>query len=160
MGIYEYAGTNNTGLPHQVDLKDNGEPISECEFGSAFEMGDANFNVSSADGKTAFFTIKSCEGHPEQMYARVDASKTYFASESQCTRTASDPGGACYTPALTGGPYGEGGLADAIFQSATLDGSRVFFTTYQQLVNGDTNQSNDLYRYELPSASNPTRHPL
>ena len=51
------------------------------------------------------------------------------------------------------------GAADDL-QSATLDGSRVFFTTKQQLVNGDTNESSDLYLYDMPSASNPTRRPL
>jgi hypothetical protein len=158
-GIYEFAGTENTGPPHEVDLNNNGEPISECVFGSSFEPGHAFYEASSANGSTVFLQIKACEGHPQQIYVRVNASKTYFASESQCTRTASDPGGACYTPALEYGAYGEGGPADAIFQSATLDGSRVFFMTRQQLVNGDTNKSTDIYRYELPSSSTPNPSP-
>ena len=35
----------------------------------------------------------------------------------------------------------------------------MFFTTSQQLLNDDTNESSDLYRYELPSASNPNPSP-
>jgi Tol biopolymer transport system component len=159
LGIYEYAGTNNIGPPREVDVKDDGKPISECVFGGAFEEGYSNFSGSSSDGKAAFVTIKACEGHAQQVWARVDASKTYFVSESQCTRIASDPGGACYTPVLTPGPYGEAGPADAIFESVIPDGSRVFFTTSQQLINGDTNKSSDLYRYELPSVSNPNPSP-
>jgi hypothetical protein len=155
LGIYEYEGTGNTALPHRVDLKNNGEPISECPQGGFF-IGVSWFDATSADGKTVFFTKKPCEGHAEELFARVDASKTIFVSESQCTRTAAEPGGACYTPP---GPYAEGGPADATFQSATLDASRVFFTTAQQLVNGDTNKSTDLYRYELPSVSNPNPSP-
>ncbi len=158
LGVYEYEGTGNTALPRRLDVKNNGEPISECAQGG-FYIGVSWFNATSADGKTVFFTRKSCEGRPQELYARVDASKTIFVSESQCTRTAADPGGACYTPALAPGPYGEAGSADSIFQSATLDGSRVYFTTSQQLVNDDTNKSTDLYRYELPSASNPNPSP-
>jgi hypothetical protein len=159
LGLYEFEGTGNTGLPRRVDVRDNGEAISECEIGTSRFAGASEFAASSSDGKTVFFTIKSCEGHAEQLWVRVNASKSYFASESRCTRTASDPGGACYTPPLVPGPGGEGGGGDAIFESATLSGSRVFFTTSQQLVNGDTNKSGDLYRYELPSASNPNPSP-
>ena len=156
-GLYEYEGTGNTGPPtRRVDLKNNGEPISECLNG-LFREGAAEYNGSSADGKTVFFTEHACEGHAQQLWVRVNASKSYFASESQCTRSPSDPGGACYTPVLNPPPFA--GPADAIFQSATLSGSRVFFTTSQQLVNGDTNKSNDLYRYELPSVSNPNPSP-
>jgi hypothetical protein len=158
VGLYEYEGTGNTGLPRRVDLKNNGEPISECPQGGFYE-GVSSFNGSSADGKTVFFTRKACEGRPNELYARVDASKTIFVSESQCTRTAAEPGGACYMPARDPDQHGEGGGADAVFVGATLDGSRVFFTTSQQLVNGDTNKSNDLYCYELPSASNPNPSP-
>ena len=158
LGVYEYEGTGNTAPPRRVDVKNNGEPISECNQGGFFH-GVSWFSGTSADGKTALFTRKSCEGRPQELYARVDASKTIFVSESQCTRTAADPGGACYTPALALGPYGEAGPADSLVQSLTLDGSRVFFTTAQQLLNADTDKSTDLYRYELPSASNPNPSP-
>ena len=159
LGIYEFEGTGNTGIPRQVDVKNNGEPISQCTFGGSGNAGSSVPAASSFDGKTVVVTIKGCEGHAEELWARVNASKSYFVSESQCTRTPSDPGGACYTPALAYGPYGESGPADAIFEGATPDGSNVFFTTSQQLVNGDTNHSNDLYRYELPSTSNPNPSP-
>ena len=156
-GLYEYEGTGNTGPPtRRVDLKNNGEPISEC-LNQLFREGASEFNASSADGKTVFFTEHACEGHAQQLWVRVNASKSYFASESQCTRSPSDPGGACYTPVLNPPPFA--GPADAIFESATLSGSRVFFTTSQQLVNGDINKSADLYRYELPSVANPDPSP-
>ena len=158
-GVYEFEGTGNTGIPRRVDVKDDGEPISECGFNSSPFAGSANFNGSSADGKTALVTIKACEGHAQQLWARVDAAKSYFVSESQCTRTASDPGGACYTPPVVPNEHGVSGPPDAIFEGVTPDGSRVFFTTGQQLVNDDTNQSIDIYRYEFPSASNPSPSP-
>ncbi len=158
IGLYEFEGTGNTGIPRRIDVKDNGEPISECEVGEFF-AGTSNYDASSSDGKTVFFSIKGCEGHAMQVWARADASKTYFASESQCTRTPSDPGGACYTPPGVADGEGNAGAADAIYESTIPSGSRVFFTTSQQLVNGDTNKSRDLYRYELPTAANPSPSP-
>ena len=35
----------NTGPPREIDVNDNGEPISECVFGSAFEKGHSNFDA-------------------------------------------------------------------------------------------------------------------
>ena len=143
-GIYEFEGTGNTGIPRRIDVDNSGEPISECQSG-AFLEGPTTFDMSSFDGKTVYFTIKACEGHPAELFARVNASKTYYVSESQCTRAASDPGGTCNAP------------ADALYwqaPSVTPDGSHIVFTTTQQLVNGDTNQSSDLYLYDLPTASN------
>jgi hypothetical protein len=157
-GIYEFVGTGNTGIPRRIDLDNAGNALSECSSGSFIE-GATTFDTANTDGKTVFFTIKACEGHPAELFARVDASKTYFISESQCTRTASDPGGACNAPAE--GVYwynGESSYGTPIGESvsATPDGSHFAFTTTQQLVNGDTNQSADLYLYDLPTASNPS----
>ena len=75
----------------------------------------------------------------------MDASKTYFASKSQCTRTAGDPGGVCNDrnePRHS--KEGPGRLR-----------GRTVFITNQQLVNGDTDQTKDLYQYILPTASEP-----
>jgi hypothetical protein len=49
-----------------------------------------------------------------------------------------DPGGVC------------NGLAAANYVGGAHDGSRVFFTTSQQLVNADTDQTNDLYECDIP----------
>jgi hypothetical protein len=68
----------------------------------------------------------------------VGGSASVAVSGSECTRTSGDPGGACNAPS---------GLT---FAGAANDGSRVFFTTTQQLLNGDTDQTNDLYECEIP----------
>lgn len=151
-GLYEFEGTGNVGPPRRIDLLDSGEPISNC-FAGNFVEGASTFDSASDDGSTVFFTEKGCEGHPAQVWARVDASKSYFASQSQCTRTAGDPGGACYEP--WDGTYTGG----ATFQSGATDGSRVVFTTQQQLLNEDTNEDNDIYEYVLPTESDPNPSP-
>ena len=145
-GLYEYVGTGNTELPSRIDLKNDGTPISNCRV----EIDYANaayFNKFSADGKTVWFTIRECEGHKEQIYARVNASKTYFVSQSQCTRTAGDPGGACNAE------------TSPSFERMSRDASRAVFTTDQQLLNSDTDQTKDLYQYILPTASDPNPSP-
>ena len=68
---------------------------------------------------------------------------TVAVSGSECTRTAGDPGGACNSISAAG------------YAGAAKDGSRVFFTTRQQLVNGDTDNSNDLYACDIPPGSPP-----
>ena len=89
LGIYEYAGTNNTGLA--------ASGRSERQWGTDLRMrfrlgtskwADANFNCVKRrrENSRLLHDKGRVKGTPEQMYARVDASKSYFASESQCTR--------------------------------------------------------------------------
>jgi hypothetical protein len=148
-GVYEYVGTGND-MPRRVDLDNANEPVSECPPNGSFPQGAKGDSVST-DGQTIFFTASGgcgAAGPPaDEVWARVDGNKSYDASQSHCTRTAGDPGGVCNAP------------APAEFVKAAPDGSSVYFTTPQQLVNGDTDQTNDLYRYELPTASNPNPSP-
>ena len=145
-GLYEYVGTGN-GAPSRLDLDNSGQPISECTGrptgGGAF--GGAEGKAVSADGRTVFFVaIGGCgpSGPPaDEVWARVDGTTSYNASESQCTRVD------CNAP------------APARFAGAARDGSSVFFTTTQQLVNSDTDEAVDLYVYHLPTASDPNPSP-
>ncbi len=73
------------------------------------------------------------------VYARVSGTTTIAVSASQCTRISSDPGGACNATSSPG------------FAGANADGTRVYFTTSQQLVNGDTDDTSDLYECDIPS---------
>jgi hypothetical protein len=125
--LYEYVGTGNEGLPLSVSIDNTG----------ASTPGEACPAGMSADGRViAFFS--GCNGGLLQLWARVGGSATVAVSHSECTRTSSDPGGACNA------------LAPAEFAGMPTDGSRVYFTSAQQLVNGDTDQTNDLYECEIP----------
>jgi hypothetical protein len=81
----------------------------------------------SEDGSKIFFTT------PEdgQIYVRLNGSATEHISESQ--RSVPE------TP------------QPATYWTATSDGSAVFFTTAEQLVNGDEDSSVDLYRFDIAS---------
>ncbi len=138
-GVYEFVGTGND-QPRRVDLDNSGNAITTCgESVGAEGLRSAFDNAVSTDGSRLVFTVAGGCGAPNpparEIWARVDATASIDVSASQCTRPD------CNAP------------ADATFEAATPDGSRVFFTTAQQLVNGDTDQTYDLYACELPSGT-------
>ena len=114
-------------------------PVSVDNTGTP-TPGETCFNNISNDGRVIVFTTgcPTGSGVQQTVLARVGESATVAVSRSECTRTSGDPGGLCNAP------------ANAAFAGAATDGSRVYFTTTQQLVNGDTDQSNDLYECEIP----------
>lgn len=125
--LYEYVGTGND-RPELVGVDNAGHQISQ---GETCESG------ISTDGRVVFFD-PGCSGGTPQVWLRINGTTTIEASASECTRTVADPDGACNGP------------AEANFKGAANDGSRVYFTTTQQLLNGDTDETNDLYACEIP----------
>jgi hypothetical protein len=144
-GVYEFVGTGNSA-PRRVDLDDAGQPISGCN-GSSTPIGPrvgAEGKAVSSDGRTIIFiAVGGCGSGPpaDEVWARVDGTSSYDASESHCSRID------CNAP------------APARFAGAARDGSSVFFTTTQQLLNSDTDNANDLYVYHLPTATDPNPSP-
>jgi len=124
--LYEYIGTGNEGPPLPVSVENNGQQIG----------GELCYNGMSTDGRVIVF---GCTNNG--VWARVGQSATVALAGSECTRTSGDPGGACNA------------VANADFAGMATDGSRVYFTTAQQLVNGDTDQTNDLYECEIPAGT-------
>jgi len=147
-GVYEYVGTNNSA-PRRVDLDNAGNPASACVGHNAtdFVIGNAIGHAISADGSTVVFTaIGGCGGVSppvDEIWARVDGTTSVDVSASKCNRSVGDPDGPCNDP------------SKPTFVAMASDGSRVFFTTAQQLVDGDTDQTNDLYACEIPANASP-----
>lgn len=145
-GLLEFVGTGN-GAPRRVDLDHSGQPISECA-GKPVVGGSvtgAEGKAVSKDGRTILFVaLGGCPAGPaaDEIWARVDGTTSYDASESHCTRVD------CNAP------------APAHYAGAARDGSSVFFTTKQQLLNSDTDQAEDLYVYHLPTAAEPNPSPV
>lgn len=131
--LREYVGTGNEGLPRVVTVDNGGQPspLEACPKGM------------SGDGRVIVYSLVTKDGCSndarQQLWARVAGSATVAVSGSECTRTADDLGGLC------------NGVSAAAFAGMADDGSRVFFTTGQQLVNGDTNAGNDLYACDIPA---------
>lgn len=128
--LHEYVGTGNDGPPRTLSIDNNGQPT----------QAQTCFNDASADARVIIYTSGCRVGTP-QVWARVAGSATVAVSRSECTRTGGDPGGVC------------GGVSPAAYEGAAIDGSRVFFTTSQQLVNGDTDATRDLYACDIPAGA-------
>jgi len=127
--LREYVGTGNSGPAREVSVDNFGQPTP---------AETCNPDMSG-DGRVIVF-MAGCNldlGIRRQVWARVGGSVSVAVSRSECTRTSGDLGGAC------------NGVSPAMNEGAADDGSRVFFTTSQQLVNGDTDTGNDLYACDI-----------
>jgi hypothetical protein len=130
--LYEYTGVGNT-KPTLVGVNASGELIGEC--GVYLGGAGSAYNAISVEGKTIFFTptpanIASCEARQPsaaEIYARIDGMRTVDVSESECT-----PGECEGQPA-----------ADSNFAGATENGTKVFFTSTQRLLDGATEDAGD-----------------
>jgi hypothetical protein len=123
--LYEHVGTGN-GFPRTVSVDNNGHVDPGC------------FHSISSDGRVIVYST-GCPPAQPQVWARIGGSVSVAVSASQCTRTADDLGGLC------------NGFSTATYEGGAVDGSRVFFTTRQQLVNGDTDANSDLYACDIPA---------
>jgi hypothetical protein len=141
-GVEEYVD-NGSGEPRVVSVDNADLPIAPgC--GNILGGLKGTYHVVSADGRVIFWTSACTDTagvRTGSVYARVNAATTIDASESQCTRAPSDPGGVCNAG------------SEAHFEGANKDGTRVYFTTSQQLVNGDTDETTDLYECDIPSGT-------
>jgi hypothetical protein len=130
--LYEYVGTNNGSLARAVSVDNHGQqtPVESC------------LNDVSADGRVIVYTAGcNSDGGATQVWARVAGTASVAVSGSECTRTAGDADGAC------------NGVSSAEYAGGAADGSRVIFTTHQQLVNSDTDTANDVYACDMPAGA-------
>ena len=159
-GVYEFQGTGNEQPTRRVDVDNSGTPITTCTWTGG---SGAKLEFNSRDGRVAVSRVAGgCGGSnppATELWARIGGTTSIDISASLCDRTASDPGGVCNGP-VGSGSCGRGesrevgpGCRELQFQAATADGSRVFFTTAQQLVNGDTDQTNDIYACDIPAGT-------
>jgi DNA-binding beta-propeller fold protein YncE len=122
--VYEYAGSGNTA-PALVGVTGGAgshELISRCGTGIG-GASNRNSGVVSLDGKTVYFTTAGhLVGCPkvDELYARLDGSSTVAISQRSALE--------CATSACR-----ESLPADANYEDASLDGTKVFFTDTQQL---------------------------
>jgi Tol biopolymer transport system component len=142
-GIYEMAGVG-TGSPELrlVNVDNSGNMIGPENKNAVGGLETDHYQAVSTDGSKIYFTATPTGGVPT-IYARIDGNETVTISNpspSECTRTGSEPGGECNTEPQP-----------AYYQGASANGSKVFFTTTQQLVNGDTDSTTDLYEYDFNS---------
>jgi hypothetical protein len=134
--LREFVGTGNEGPPRPVSVDNAGLPTP----------GQSCLNDVSSDGRVIVFG-SGCFGGMSALWARVGGAATVSVSGSECARSAGDAGGLC------------NGVSAATYEGDAADGSRVFFTTRQQLVDGDVDVAddadaeagNDLYACDVPA---------
>jgi hypothetical protein len=155
-GLYEIELSGpGAGTSEELRLVNVGEHGENLGFDSLKEgplIGDfrplpkvegSSYHAVSESGETVFFSAAPETGpnaEVQEVYARIDREHTTEVSKAECTR--------CEMEALEGKPESSE-PKPATFQGASADGSKVFFTTEQQLVNSDTNQTTDLYEYDF-----------
>ena len=147
--LYEYTGTNSVE-PSLVGVGGGAGSttlISQC--GAYLGSSQEEYNAVSAHGETVFFDAEAggCVGENRnhelvtgsgppvsELYARIAGSKTVAISEpsrNDCE--------ACETAPAA--------MRPAVFRGASEDGSRVFFTTEQELLAGQ--KGTNLYEYDF-----------
>ncbi len=148
--LYEYT-EGRSGPPALVGVNDEGKLIGECgvTLGPAVNEQATYSRAVSADGSVVFFTVRgadhiarsspmSCSlSKPpvDELFARVDENRTVAISEpspSECGSGAAPAEVQCRSAAP----------ADAWFAGASRDGSKVFFTSTQQLTDDASEDSN------------------
>jgi hypothetical protein len=158
--LYEVAGAGGISPSLKlVGVDQQGKAIDpHCEafLGSG---GVSKFRAVSRDGSEVFFTANvnpseeestGCDeptepgehpADPAELFVRIDGSQTLEVS-----KPLSEPCVEVPCP-------GAAGRATAVFQGASLDGSKVFFTTIQSLVGADRDSANDLYEAEIANGA-------
>jgi hypothetical protein len=154
--LYEYVGSGVAkpalvGVNPEGKLITEGKLISNCGtqlggYTEPEEFSGDKYNAVSSDGKRVFFTafsgagcLKPGEPVVNEVYARINGAETVAisepAAESQCYRCRTG-----HTATTTAEEPAE-------FQGASENGSKVFFTTTQELLEGQSTEN--LYEYDF-----------
>jgi hypothetical protein len=132
--VLEYKGTGNS-VPELVGV--TGPAASTSLIGACGTVlgSNDNFGTLSADGRSVVFTVQACpHGTGENASTPVPAAEVYSRIEQakgMSTVLISAPGGASECDANCKAQPASG----ALYRGASSDGSRVYFTSTQQLTN-------------------------
>ena len=134
--LYEWAN-GTVRLAGVLPASEGGAAAPNSQAGrGASSATDYTPNTISADGSRIIFTVNTGgDADAGRLYMRVDGTSTVQINASE--RTAPDA-----VP------------ADATYRAASDDGSKIFFTTKENLVDGDNTAENnaDLYIYNFDAA--------
>jgi hypothetical protein len=106
--------------------------------------GTAIVSTGPAGGNGAFDALVSGRS--------ADGSRIFFRTAESLVSSDTDSSGDVYersggtTTIVSTGPAGGNGTPSAHFDGASADGTRVFFTTEESLVSGDTDAQEDVYQ--------------
>ena len=152
--IYEVSGVGGPNpvaklaaeVPLGLTKKDGGR--GNCQInGEETEATSLNPRLTSADGSVLFYSA------PVELVAGADCGERkpnqvgLFArfGESPPIRLNTPPPSQCSSPS----PCASGAFVNALYDGANAEGTRVWFTTTQPLINADHDTENDLYIAKL-----------
>jgi hypothetical protein len=144
------VGIDNVGVPKSVG---EGHLISNCgtAFGSSPSYEGDTYNAVSASGAAVFFTSHPCgEGGPpvDELYARMAETPSAPAHTVAISESTKADCEACETYEVE--PQKR---SPATFQGASEDGSKVFFLSNQELLEGAKGQNLYEYDFDNPGAT-------
>jgi hypothetical protein len=180
---YEYVGVGNarpllvgvTGDEGSGELISDGASGSSCgtELGGGLTTAD-QYGAMSGSGRTVYFKADGgagCVGTGavnehvavpvDELFARVDGeggeAHTVALSEPQAltqgAREECETAGCVTNTEVQAGPTGNPSWREAFFQGASSDGTRMFFTSEQQLTDqASQDEGNNLYESECVEA--------
>jgi Tol biopolymer transport system component len=165
--LYEYVGAGSTA-PLPVGVRggpESTELINGCSTQLGGEPGPLK-TALSADGRIAYFTTGyGCAGEKAVLYARIEngeaGAHTVAVSEPQALEPG--PHAECAEAECiknTAPPATNPNWRDSDYQGASSDGSRVFFTSAQQLTDQASEGSENLYELEGAGAPEPSERRL
>lgn len=158
--IYEIAGVRTTPELKVLNIGTEGEEMPSCAIslalgGSSVGVGEGPTNPSvnltgghqneiSADGSRVFFSQMSSVlpggcglGGVQHLFARTEGQATANLSEPSVNDE-------CASPSCR-----NSGPESAVFQAASIDGSKAFFISAQQLTDGASPDGINLYEYDF-----------
>jgi len=177
-GIYEMTGVGSKSATLRlVNLDNTGNELATAQEEEGFGgplIGDfrydephvwgTTYHAISDTGETVFFSATDAHSHTRTVFARIACASGPSCKEGRETvavsnpsLNVSDPGlnaakstGSRWecgpTPCATGA---EEEAKPATFQGASADGSKVFFTTTQKLLDEKETETLNLYEYDL-----------
>ena len=164
--LLEYVGTGNT-QPLVVGVSGGAgstDLISACDTATGQGRKKAGYGAMSVDGRVVYFNARGCKSGTgtnagvevpvEELFARIDNSEpdahTIAISQPRANQTLSStpPDEACISAGCDKNITEEANWRNAEFVGASSDGSKVVFDTEQQLTDGATQGSNNMYLYD------------
>jgi hypothetical protein len=135
-------------------------PLLGDRHGTSQNPAGTDYQAISESGETVFFTAAREGGAQQTLYARIPCTSgpscAYVEKEGQKVEGRETLALSVPSPneAECHKVCKESTAANAVFQGASADGKKVFFTTTQQLLDKAENKATDLYEYEFSPSGN------
>jgi hypothetical protein len=165
--LYEYVGLAHTAAeeakrePLLVGVEGGAgsrELVSKCGTLLGSGLGNSMYNAISSSGARVFFTALACGEHSQtpvnELLAREELPAEEGELPARAARTVaiSEPLAGNCNACVTGGE-----LRNAHFEGASIDGSKAFFTTEQELLAGAAGENLYEYDFDAPAGEKVSR---